>query len=263
MEAVAVRPPFLSEDLQLLNSLAASFTFLWDNLKVQRQHRIQEQREQELRLHASRSELKALRAQINPHFLFNALNAIAGLIHSDPNRAEETVEQLSEIFRYTLKQSEKEWVRLEEEINFIRAYLEVEQARFGARLQVKLEADPEILELKIPGMMVQTLVENAVKHGISSIRGPGLIQVRAAKKEGFMLVEVLDNGPGINSSKSMPLSMGRESTSYGLRNIQERLQGYFGSEARFHLVRDPSNQFTIATLLIPIPRTAEQEGTKP
>ena len=90
---------------------------------------------------ASRAELKALRAQINPHFLFNALNAIAGLIHTRPELAEETVEQLAEVFRYTLRKSEKEWVRLDEELEFVAAYLRVEQARFGERLQVKMSVD--------------------------------------------------------------------------------------------------------------------------
>ena len=89
---------------------------------------------------ASRSELKALRAQINPHFLFNALNAIAGLIHKNPLRADKTVERLADVFRYTLRRSENEWTLLEEEMEFVRAYLEVEQARFGKRLQFQIHA---------------------------------------------------------------------------------------------------------------------------
>ncbi len=250
--------PFLSEDIQLLNSLATTLSYAMENLKMQQQRQIQEQLEQELRLHASRSELKALRAQINPHFLFNALNAIAGLIHRDPDRAEETVEQLAEIFRYTLKRSEKEWVRLEEEIDFIRAYLEVEQARFGERLQVKMEVSPEILKLKIPCMMVQTLIENALKHGISVTRGIGLVHLKAWRTADFLHVEVLDNGPGIDN---FPADSPRqaEGTRYGLRNIQERLQGYFGAESKFQLIRDSSNQLTIASLLIPLPRASELE----
>jgi hypothetical protein len=254
--------PFLSEDIQLLNSLASSFTYLRDNLKVQRQRQVQEQHEQELRLHASRSELKALRAQINPHFLFNALNAIAGLIHRNPNRAEETVEQLAEIFRYTLKRSEKEWVRLEEEIDFIRAYLEVEQARFGERLQARIEVLPEILDIKIPCMMVQTLIENAIKHGVSAIRGTGLIHLKAWRTADHLQVQVIDNGPGIDFSPSLTPPNRHESTSYGLRNIQERLQGYFGAQAQFQLNRDPSNQFTIAALMIPLTGTADFERPK-
>ena len=101
----------------------------------------QEQLAQELRLQTSSSELKALRAQINPHFLFNALNAIASLIHTDPARADAAVEQLAEVFRYTLRRSDSEWAPLDQELAFARAYLDVEQARFGHRLTFAIDSD--------------------------------------------------------------------------------------------------------------------------
>jgi two-component system LytT family sensor kinase len=134
---------YFSADITLLDSLANVFASLLENVRLQQKKQEQEKKEQELMLHASRSELKALRAQINPHFLFNALNAIASLIHKDPSRAEETVEELAEVFRYTLKRSEKEWVRLEDELDFVRSYLDVEQAWFGERLVVHIEIDSD------------------------------------------------------------------------------------------------------------------------
>jgi len=131
------KSPFLSEDHQLLQDLAHGISSALEHFKALQQQREQEHLEQELRLHASRSELKALRAQINPHFLFTALNAIAGLIHKNPEKAEETVEQLAEVFRYTLKRSEKEWVRLSEEMDF----------RISRAATVKLDAVREVIPM--------------------------------------------------------------------------------------------------------------------
>ena len=157
--------PFFSEDRSLLHSLGEVFASLLENVRLQEREQAQERRAKELSLQASRSDLKALRAQINPHFLFNALNAIAGLIHKDPGRADRTVEQLAEVFRYTLRRSEREWTPLEEEFEFVKAYLDVEQARFGQRLQCRVTLDDAVKSAVVPTMVVQTLVANAVKHG--------------------------------------------------------------------------------------------------
>ena len=156
--------PYFSADVALLSSLADVFGSVMQNLQLQQRRLEQEQRARELSLHASRSELKALRAQINPHFLFNALNAIAGLIHRDPAVADRTVEQLAEVFRYALRGAESEWAVLDDELDFVRAYLEVERARFGDRLQVEVAMDDDARGARLPTMIVQTLVENAVKH---------------------------------------------------------------------------------------------------
>ena len=129
------------EDLTMLRSLGGVFGFMLENIRLQRQRQEQDQLAQELRLQSSKSELKALRAQINPHFLFNALNAIASLIHTDPARADEAVEQLAEVFRYTLRRSDREWAPLDQELTFARAYLDVEQARFGQRLTCTIDSD--------------------------------------------------------------------------------------------------------------------------
>ena len=125
----------------MLRSLGGVFGFMLDNVRLQRKRQEQELVAQELRLQTSRSELKALRAQINPHFLFNALNAIASLIHTDPARADAAVEQLAEVFRYTLRRSDQEWAPLDQELAFARAYLDVEQARFGTRLAFGIDSD--------------------------------------------------------------------------------------------------------------------------
>ena len=145
---------------RMLGSLAEVLASMLQAASLRQERLRQEQLARELALEASRSELKALRAQIRPHFLFNALNAIAGLIHKDPLRADRTIERLAEVFRYTLRGSEREWAVLEHELEFARSYLEVEQARFGRRLAFRIDVGEGAGALHVPTMMVQTLVEN-------------------------------------------------------------------------------------------------------
>lgn len=239
--------PYFATDLTLVSALSDVLAYLWQNLRLQERRQEQEKREQELTIQASRSHLKALRAQINPHFLFNALNVIASLVHRDPDRAEETVEQLAEVFRYTLSRSDEEWVRVEDEIEFIRAYLEVEKARFGERLKVVIKVDPDVMDQAIPSMMVQTLVENAFKHGLSSVRGVGIIDIRASRLGDAVEIRVRDNGPGVGSAES-----GKKGVGYGLKNIASRLDGYYEGEATMSLERDEANASTVATLRLPL-----------
>jgi signal transduction histidine kinase len=212
--------PYLSDDRHLLQSLARTLGVVLENVRFR-------EREQGLRLLAGRAELKALRAQINPHFLFNALNAIAGLIHTDSRAAEDTVEQLAEVFRYTLRKSENEWVRLDEEIEFVTAYLRVEQSRFGERLAVRIDVEPGAGATQVPAMCIQPLVENAIKHGTSAVEGVGRVSVRVAVAEGVLTVEVADNGPGFPEG----FAIGRGAAGHGLRNVADRLSGYYGNAA--------------------------------
>jgi len=201
--------PFLSDDYRLLETLSRTLAILRENVRFR-----------EL---TSRAELKALRAQINPHFLFNALNAIAGMIETQPGAAEETVERLAEVFRYTLRKSDKEWVRLDEEMEFVSAYLAIEQARFGTRLAVEISIARGAGPVAIPAMSIQPLVENAIKHGTSVVERTGRLHVAARLEGGTLLVEVVDNGPGFRA----PAPEG-----HGLRNIAGRLAGYYSGEAR-------------------------------
>ena len=258
----AAGAPFFSEDRSLLNSLAEVFAHMLENTRLQERDQAQERRAKELSLQASRSDLKALRAQINPHFLFNALNAIAGLIHKDPGRADRTVEQLAEVFRYTLRRSEREWAPLEDEFEFVRAYLEVEQARFGERLQCRVTLDDAVASTFVPTMMVQTLVENAVKHGVAAVRGRGQVEVDARADGNQLRIEVADNGPGLSDAR--PSTQANDS-GYGLKNIRERLRGYFEDRAELVLRRDEGRQMTLAGILMPLtahapgPSTADHE----
>jgi two-component sensor histidine kinase len=219
--------PFLSDDRRLLQALAGTLGMIVENVRSRADRRRREELEQQLRLLASRAELKALRAQINPHFLFNALSVIAGLIQYQPELADETIERLAQVFRYTLRKSENEWTALGEEIEFITAYLRIEQARFGDRLEVEFDIDPAAARVPIPAMSVQPLIENAIKHGVSAREGQGSVRLRAALEEGRLSVEVFDNGPGFPGE----FSLQEAGDSHGLRNIAERLRGYYGDSA--------------------------------
>jgi len=227
---VAPRPdgiPFLSDDRRLLQSLAGALGVVLENVQFRADRRRQEEREQQLRWLTSRAELKALRAQINPHFLFNALSVIAGLIQYDPELAAGTIDELAQVFRYTLRKSTHEWAPLAEEMEFVAAYLRIEQARFGERLKVELQIDPAACPIPIPAMSIQPLIENAIKHGISG-RQDGIVGLRAALDGELVSIEVFDNGPGFPPE----FSLEDYGEGHGLRNVMERLRGYYGEAAR-------------------------------
>jgi len=251
--------PYFSEDVALLSSLADVLAPVIDNLRLQRREQEQDQRARELSLHASRSELKALRAQINPHFLFNALNAIAGLIHKNPAVADRTIEQLADVFRYALRGGESEWALLDEELEFVRAYLEVERARFGSRLTVDVRLDDDARGARVPTMIVQTLVENAVKHGVAMVRGPASVEVHAHCEHGRLVVTVADTGPGFDTPSSATHrtweadrpATGARRGGYGLANVRQRLEGYFGAAAALTIARDSACGRTIVSVTLP------------
>jgi two-component system LytT family sensor kinase len=159
--------------------------------------------------------------------LFNALNAIAGWIRTEPEFADDTVAQLAEVFRYTLHRSQNEWVPMYEEIDFIRAYLAVEHARFGKRLETQVSLSPEANAVSIPSMVIQPLIENAIKHGVSHVGAVGKVTLDARLSGSTLMIEVSDNGPGFPAGFSL-----EESTAgHGLRNVADRLKGYYGAGA--------------------------------
>jgi len=243
--------PYFSQDVALLSSLSDILASVFENLGLQQHKHEQEQLAQELTLHASRSELKALRAQINPHFLFNALNAIAGLIHRNPARADRTIEQLADVFRYALRSSDDEWTPLADELDFVRSYLAVELARFGDRLQATVRAGAQAGAVRIPTMVVQTLVENAVKHGLTEVRGTAMVSVAAHVDKDRLVISVTDNGPGFTSDALAATERVSSRNGYGLANIRRRLRGYFGDDAALIIRRDEGDGLTVVSVEMP------------
>jgi two-component system, LytTR family, sensor kinase len=235
--------PFLSDDHRLLRVMARVLSSRLDSLRLRDQRKQHEEREQQLRLLATRAELKALRAQINPHFLFNALNTIAALIHGDPGRADQTIECLAQVFRYALRKPEREWVTVAEELAFVDAYLGVERARFGSRLIVEFQTDASASSFPIPAVTIQPIIENAIKHGVSSIEGDWIVSIRTVLSSRTLSIEVLDNGPGFPPDYSIGAS------GHALRNVADRLAGYYGGAAR--LICSSANGQTRVRLEIP------------
>ncbi len=243
--------PYFSEDVTLLASLSDVFASVLDNLRLQLREQEQDRRARDLSLHATRSELKALRAQINPHFLFNALNSIAGLIHRDPIVADRTIEKLADVFRYALRGSEAEWTVLDDELEFVQAYLDVEQARFGTRLSAQVRLDDSARAARLPTMVIQTLVENAVKHGAATVRGHAIVTVTARRDGDRLLIAVEDNGAGFTASEDTPRASTTRTGGYGLANVRRRLDGYFGDAASLTIERDDAGGRTVASIAMP------------
>jgi signal transduction histidine kinase len=181
-------------------------------------------RERELRELAATAQLAALRAQINPHFLFNSLNSIAQLIHTDPDKAEACVERLADIFRYLLRRAEKEFVPLAEELEMTEAYLDIERARFDDRLRVETTVDPRSLRRLIPNLILQPLVENAVKHGLSRKLGRGTVRIDARVEGPDLMLCVGDDGVGMAGSVLASVY----ERGVGLRNLRERMARLYG-----------------------------------
>ncbi len=170
--------------------------------------------------------LTALRSQINPHFLFNTLNTISSLIHDSPDLAEEAVEHLAFIFRYTLKTSSEQFSPLKSEMELIKHYLYIEKIRFGKKLNIDIQVQEECLNILIPSLVIQTLVENCIKHGISKLTKDGIIKIHFHIEGNFLNGIIYDNGPGI---KKENIHKGT-----GLTNIITRLNQIYGNDYEIH-----------------------------
>jgi two-component system, LytTR family, sensor kinase len=200
------------------------------------------------------TELRALRAQINPHFLFNSLNTIAALISSEPQKAETITVRLARIFRYILLHADRPLTSVDEEIEFLRTYLDIEQIRFGERLRVEFDVDASVAHAAIPSLILQPLVENAIKHGIAPKVGKSRVLVQARRRGESILLSVEDDGIGLfgkDSQRAASLSPAGSGAGVGLQNIRERLQTMYGSTASLSLVNIQSGG-SRATLEIPV-----------
>jgi LytS/YehU family sensor histidine kinase len=218
----------LSDDLATLESIAVVVARRIDAIRITNERYNREIREQEIGKLASEAELRALRAQINPHFLFNALTTIGYLIQSAPPRALDTLMRLTALLRGVLR-SEGEFTTLGRELEIVEAYLDIERARFEQRLRVTIDVPASVRTVRLPPLLLQPLVENAVKHGIGQKQSGGEVEIRASvdgRGEGRRLtLTVHDTGAG---ATQQALARGR-AAGVGLRNIERRLECQYGA----------------------------------
>ncbi len=182
---------------------------------------------EKLRQVATEARLNSLESRVQPHFLFNTLNSILALIREDPAAAEGMVERLAALLRFSLDANQSRLVALSREAKIVRDYLEIEQTRFGTRLRFVIDIPPQLSELGVPPMSLQTLVENSVKYAVSPRREGASILVRARGEGAGAIVEVVDDGPGLTAAHLKP--------GHGLELLQNRMDGLFGTEASLEI----------------------------
>ena len=236
----------------LVKTLPFSLLVYWAVVAIQHvvayqvRAREREHRAVELEQRLTAARLQALQMQLNPHFLFNTLNAISSLMHQDVDAADRMLVRLSELLRRALDTRDRQEVPLSEELAFLDRYLEIEQARFGARLTVEREVDPGLLDMLVPNLVLQPLVENAIKHGIERQRRPGLIQLEVRREGEAMVLSVRDNGPGLSAPR--PPSRGH---GIGVGNTRRRLEQLYGPRQEF-VMRDAEGGGTEVRVRIPV-----------
>ena len=184
----------------------------------------------ELAVRLAQARLQALKMQLRPHFLFNTLNGIAALNYEDPKAANRMLSRLSELLRITLEEDGAQEISLRKEMEFCRRYLDLEGIRLGERLTVRVEISPEALDAKVPSLLLQPLVENAIEHGIAPFAAPGQILISAQKENGRLHLRVRDSGPGLSAVQPSDPPRG-----IGLTNTRQRLDQLYGKSHSFEL----------------------------
>jgi len=190
----------------------------------------------------AQAQLQALKMQIHPHFLFNTLNSIAALLHKDVEAADRMIAKLGDFLRLTLKRSDAQIVDFEQELEFLKCYLDIEHIRFQDRLTVEMDIDPHALTAMIPNLILQPIVENAVRHGVARQTDPGHISIRARRQGARLIMRVEDNGPGLKPSSN--------GSGIGLSNTRARLEQFYGSDFSFQIANSAGRGATV-TLDVP------------
>jgi signal transduction histidine kinase len=220
-----------------------------------RKYRERERRASELEKRLVEAKLQALQMQLNPHFLFNTLHSISALMHKDVEAADRMITRLGDLLRAALEGSDTQEVDLRRELDFLKRYLEIEQTRFGNRLTVKMEIAPETLDAQVPNLILQPLVENAIRHGIEPRSKSGCIELRAQRLNGVLTLEVRDNGAGLSGNQQV-----REGV--GLSNTRARLRELYGQDHRFELRPGPTGGLE-ARLTIPFRKSPPVDVLSP
>jgi len=233
----------------LITSLAPNFLFYWGivaaahGFAYYRSSRERELRASLLEARLATARLQLLQMQLHPHFLFNTLHAISELVHEDPETADRMITGLSELLREALIAGDRQQVPLRRELELVRRYLDIQQARFGDRLQVDIDVDETVMDALVPHFVLQPLVENAIRHGIGASSDAGRVRIRAHADHDTLRIDVQDDGAGLKEP--------RASEGIGLGNTRERLHALYGPGGRMQ-VRDDPRGGAIVTVTIPL-----------
>lgn len=205
-----------------------------------------EAQKERLTAQLAQAQLQALRMQIHPHFLFNTLNSISALLHKDIETADRMIARLGDFLRLTLKRSDAQLVDFEQELEFLKCYLDIELIRFQDRLTVEMDVEPDALTAMVPNLILQPIVENAVRHGVAKKTTPGRISIRAHRRGDRLIMQVEDNGPGLNGNSN--------GTGIGLSNTRARLEQFYGNDFNFEITNSIQRG---ATVVLNIPALSQ------
>jgi hypothetical protein len=239
---------------QLLNILAyGSLVGLAHAVQFYGRYRERERRAAMLESHLSRARLHALQAQLQPHFLFNALNAVATLLRRDAGAAQEALTSFSELLRLALSQSDHQEVPLSEDLRFVERYVEIQQTRLGDRFRFEQSVEPAALDCLVPALLLQPLVENALRHGIEPLPRPGTVRVIVTRHSERLTLRVEDDGVGLEQSNGQSL------TGIGLSNLRARLEALYGNRQKVEMSSRPEGGVAVR-VEIPLREAAIEKG---
>lgn len=222
-----------------------SVVFVVQGWMYYQRYRDRELRNSVLETQLAKAQLQALKVQLHPHFLFNTLNSISELMHQDVRIAERVITRLSDLLRMTLENIGAQEVTLRDEVDFVKGYLEIEQMRFQDRLKVTYEVAPETLDARVPNLMLQPLVENAVRHGIAKSSRAGLILIKSERQGTRIVISVRDNGPGLKNNGHSPAA----NFGIGLSTTRTRLEFLYGKDHSLELNNLPEGGLEVRVVV--------------
>ncbi len=222
---------FLMVNLHLSIGIYWTIVAISLSLNYYRKFREREVTASQLEARLAQTRLQVLKFQLQPHFLFNTLNTISELVYKDQESAEQMITNLSDLLRLSLEKLEVQEVSLQQELDFLKKYVEIEQMRFHDRLRIEINVSPDTLDAKVPNMILQPLVENAIKHGIAPLSQGGTVIVGSERENGNLLLSVSDNGVGLKNTDISTIPEG-----VGLRNTKSRLKHLYGIKHKFEIL---------------------------
>jgi LytS/YehU family sensor histidine kinase len=216
--------------------------------------RQRELRASQLQAQLAKARLQALKSQLQPHFLFNTMHSISALMLTDVRAADQMMTRLSDLLRMSLEAESTQVIALNRELDFVNCYLEIEKIRFEERLTIIWDISPETLDAQVPHLLLQPLVDNAVKHGIAKLAAAGRIRITAKSQGGELQLEISDNGPGFGKAGSF------QHTGLGLRITRERLESLYGQDQSMELLGSPEGGSTVRVCIPFRSQPAESKG---